>query len=150
MTQRIKFHRKPIAPSIPCPGQAYGYEEADDGTLHKQNPPDRDASMGPAFYNPRNVNKPASALCMMHVRDTCLCTLQEDPTVTKIYKGVHFGKQSSRRMDFKVYFYFLLLHLRIFNRSCCLLFAGQGRTRPWRVRALPTVVCARGEPQLRG
>merc|ERR1719394_1403330 len=52
MTSRIKFHRKPGAPSIPSQGQAYGYEECEDGTLKKQDPPNKDQSIGPAFYNP--------------------------------------------------------------------------------------------------
>lgn len=55
VTSRIKFHRKPEAPSIPMPGQAYGYEECEDGTLKKQDPPDKDKSIGPAFYNPTSV-----------------------------------------------------------------------------------------------
>jgi len=38
------------------PGQAYGYEECDDGTLKKQDPPDRDVSIGPAFYKPAVVS----------------------------------------------------------------------------------------------
>ena len=37
------------------PGQAYGYEECEDGTLKKQDPPDKDKSLGPAFYNPGSV-----------------------------------------------------------------------------------------------
>lgn len=37
------------------PGQAYGYEECEDGTLKKQDPPDKDKSIGPAFYNPTVV-----------------------------------------------------------------------------------------------
>ncbi|XP_012937839.1 sperm-tail PG-rich repeat-containing protein 2 [Aplysia californica] len=78
MTSRIKFHRKPEAPSIPSQGQAYGYEECDDGSLKKQDAPNRDQSIGPAYYNP---NVP-------------------DGKSTKAYKGVHFGKLSSRRMDF--------------------------------------------------
>lgn len=51
ITNRIKFYRKPEAPSIPSPGQAYGYEENDDGTLKKQDAPPMDKTMGPAFYN---------------------------------------------------------------------------------------------------
>lgn len=49
--------RKPEAPSIPTPGQAYGFEENEDGTLRRQEPPDRDKSIGPAFYNADKVQK---------------------------------------------------------------------------------------------
>ena len=56
LTSRIRFHRKPIAPAIPCPGQAYGYEENDDGTLRKQDPPEKDRSIGPAFYKVQHVS----------------------------------------------------------------------------------------------
>jgi len=55
VSSRIKFHRKPEAPSIPKSGQAYGYEECDDGTLKKQDAPDRDTTIGPAFYAPAIV-----------------------------------------------------------------------------------------------
>uniref|UniRef100_A0A2C9KKI0 Sperm-tail PG-rich repeat-containing protein 2 n=1 Tax=Biomphalaria glabrata TaxID=6526 RepID=A0A2C9KKI0_BIOGL len=75
---RVKFHRKPEAPSIPTQGQAYGYEECEDGTLKKQDPPVKDMSIGPAYYTPA---LPESA-------------------ATKTYKGVHFGKLSSKRMEF--------------------------------------------------
>ena len=56
LMSRVKFHRKPEVPSIPVPGMAYGYEENDDGTLRKQDPPQRDNSLGPAFYNPAVVS----------------------------------------------------------------------------------------------
>ncbi|KAH0615858.1 hypothetical protein JD844_026447 [Phrynosoma platyrhinos] len=46
----IKILRKTEAPSIPSQGQAYGYEELEDGTLIKQNPPSRDSTLGPAYY----------------------------------------------------------------------------------------------------
>ncbi|KAK3090851.1 hypothetical protein FSP39_015224 [Pinctada imbricata] len=77
ISSRIKFHRKPEAPSIPMPGQAYGYEECDDGTLKKQDPPDKDKTIGPAYYKPTS-----------------------DPTKpTKHYKGIHFSKYSTRQLD---------------------------------------------------
>ena len=55
MTNRIKYSRKAQAPSIPTPGQAYGYEESEDGTLKKQEAPNKDVSLGPAFYNVSQV-----------------------------------------------------------------------------------------------
>lgn len=49
--QRIKLTRKKNPPSIQDPKQAYGFEEAANGELIPQAPPERDASLGPAFYN---------------------------------------------------------------------------------------------------
>ncbi|XP_022087491.1 sperm-tail PG-rich repeat-containing protein 2-like [Acanthaster planci] len=78
VTSRIRYSRKPQAPSIPTPGQAYGYEEHEDGTLKKQEPPQRDATIGPAYYAPPHINT----------------------KTTSKYKGVHFGRLTSKRMDF--------------------------------------------------
>ncbi|XP_033103681.1 sperm-tail PG-rich repeat-containing protein 2-like [Anneissia japonica] len=77
-TSRVRYQRQAQAPSIPTPGQSYGYEENEDGVLKKQDPPDRDNSMGPAFYN----------------------VLHDKTKATKKYKGVHFGNMASQRMDF--------------------------------------------------
>ncbi|WAQ96592.1 STPG2-like protein, partial [Mya arenaria] len=82
VTSQLKFHRKPDAPSIPTPGKAFGYEECEDGTLKKQDPPDRDFSIGPAFYNVTHDTKP------------------NETKTSKTYKGVHFGKLTSKRTDF--------------------------------------------------
>uniref|UniRef100_A0A8C4JTX6 Sperm tail PG-rich repeat containing 2 n=1 Tax=Dromaius novaehollandiae TaxID=8790 RepID=A0A8C4JTX6_DRONO len=66
-------------PSIPSPCQAFGYEEAEDGTLIKQYPPQRDLTLGPAYYRP--------------LFDVNYSTLK--------YKGIHFGNLTGRRCEFK-------------------------------------------------
>lgn len=73
--QRVKFNRKKNAPSIQDPKFAYGFEESHTGELIPQAPPERDPSLGPAYY-------PSA------------------PDVGSQYKGVHFGKYSSKRTNF--------------------------------------------------
>ncbi|KAM4706645.1 sperm-tail PG-rich repeat-containing protein 2 [Discoglossus pictus] len=75
----VKKYHKPAAPSIPTPGQAYGYEEAEDGSLVKQRPPTKDNSLGPAYYEPTN----------------------NETHATLKYKGVHFGKYTGKRIEFQ-------------------------------------------------
>ncbi|MGH0144677.1 UNVERIFIED_CONTAM: hypothetical protein FKN15_043477 [Acipenser sinensis] len=79
-SNRIKYLRKPDIPSIPSPGQAFGYEEIEDRTLCKQSPPPRDITLGPAFYNPQQVESFSS----------------------QKYRGVHFGNLTAKRCILKV------------------------------------------------
>ena len=52
---RLLFTRKATAPSIPTPGQSYGYDETGDGNLTPQPLPPQDSTMGPAYYNVSHV-----------------------------------------------------------------------------------------------
>ncbi|XP_054846460.1 sperm-tail PG-rich repeat-containing protein 2 [Eublepharis macularius] len=75
----MKLFRKTDAPSIPSRGQTFGYEENEDGTLVKHNPPDKDETLGPAYYQAD----------------------PNDPSITMKYKGVHFGSLTGKRHGFK-------------------------------------------------
>ncbi|XP_077156950.1 sperm-tail PG-rich repeat-containing protein 2 [Paroedura picta] len=75
----MKLFRKTDAPSIPSRGQTFGYAEAEDGTLVKHNPPDKDSTLGPAYYQAD----------------------PNDPSVSIKYKGAHFGNLTEKRHEFK-------------------------------------------------
>lgn len=53
----VTYHRLPTAPSIPMPGQNYGYDEDGDGVLKPQKLPSKDSTIGPAYYNVRHVRR---------------------------------------------------------------------------------------------
>ncbi|XP_077133630.1 sperm-tail PG-rich repeat-containing protein 2 isoform X1 [Ranitomeya variabilis] len=75
----LKKQQNAGVPSIPTPGQAFGYEETADGFLIRQSPPAMDNTLGPAFYNPGNA----------------------DTYATQKYRGVHFAKYSGKRTEFE-------------------------------------------------
>jgi len=77
-TGHITWKRKVDPPSIPSPGKSFGYEEGTDGALLPQAGPDKDSSLGPAYY------KPGVA-----------ATIAE-----KRYKGVHWSKATENRFKF--------------------------------------------------
>uniref|UniRef100_A0A8D0C2U8 Sperm tail PG-rich repeat containing 2 n=1 Tax=Salvator merianae TaxID=96440 RepID=A0A8D0C2U8_SALMN len=79
VADNIKAFRKSEAPSIPSQGQSYGYEELEDGTLIKHNPPAVDSTLGPAYYQ----------------------TTYNETYSTMKYKGVHFGNLTEKRHQFK-------------------------------------------------
>ncbi|XP_029453344.1 sperm-tail PG-rich repeat-containing protein 2 [Rhinatrema bivittatum] len=79
--RQIEYKRKSEAPSIPSPGQAYGYDENEDGTLIKQLPPSRDNTLGPAYYR----------------------LLFNEADSTSKYKGVHFGNRTEKRAESRKY-----------------------------------------------
>lgn len=78
-TSKVKYKRQIDPPSIPSPGQAYGYEETEGGGIKKQSPPDKDSTIGPAFYNNLGIVETEAA---------------------KKYKGVHFSHMTSCRTNF--------------------------------------------------
>ncbi|KAL4660854.1 sperm-tail PG-rich repeat-containing protein 2 isoform X1 [Arapaima gigas] len=74
------YPQHPDVPSIPSPGQAYGYMENEEGLLCKQVLPPKDQTLGPAFYNPQTA----------------------DDLSSQKYRGVHFGKMTGKRCELKV------------------------------------------------
>ena len=58
---RVTYQRKSEPPSIPTPGQAYGYQEGEDGSLQRQKPPHKDKTLGPAYYQVLDVCSQSAA-----------------------------------------------------------------------------------------
>ena len=78
-TGHITWKRKLDPPSIPSPGKSFGYEEGADGSLIPQAGPEKDGSLGPAYYKSDKVST----------------TIAE-----KRYKGVHWSKRTENRFKF--------------------------------------------------
>ncbi|XP_038625264.1 sperm-tail PG-rich repeat-containing protein 2 isoform X2 [Tachyglossus aculeatus] len=70
-----KLCPKVDVPSIPSPGQSFGYQVNEDGTILRQSPPPSDKTLGPAYYKP----------------------LLDGPYSTRKYRGVYFGHLTGRR-----------------------------------------------------
>ena len=64
----VSYYREATAPSIPMPGQNYGYEEDEERVLKPQLLPPRDTTMGPAYYNVTHVRDRVS-VCIRE----CVC-----------------------------------------------------------------------------
>ncbi|XP_049326763.1 sperm-tail PG-rich repeat-containing protein 2 [Astyanax mexicanus] len=74
--KRVELLSYSDAPSIPSPGQAFGFEENEHSALCRNKPPDIDHSLGPAYYSPAKVKQK--------------------------YKGVPFSWMTEKRAELKL------------------------------------------------
>ncbi len=96
----MKINRKKNPPSIQDPKNAYGFEEGPNGDLVPQAPPEKDPSIGPAYYNTVRINwillfieKIATKLDSLFLIQITSNHLSSD------YKGVHFAKYAPRQWN---------------------------------------------------
>lgn len=92
---RVSYYRQHTAPSIPSTGQNYGYDESKSGTLQPLDTPQRDATLGPAYYNVSHVSQlstPHSTLVPVMIG---VHLLGRDACHQKIQRGALWSAQVS-------------------------------------------------------
>jgi hypothetical protein len=99
---KVKITRKRNPPSIQDPKNAYGFEEGADGELVPQAPPDKDPSIGPAYYN--TVSNRFKPLCFILIillmLNIVICAMQLYSGIPSTnYKGIHFAKYAPRQLN---------------------------------------------------
>lgn len=97
----MKLNRKKNPASIQDPKNAFGYEEAPNGELIAQSGPENDKTIGPAYYNVVTIIENINYHHIGHDLFIYLYFVFKNNTQEPSpYKGIHFGKYSSKRINF--------------------------------------------------